>query len=498
MYHFLVILLTIALASPADLCQAGNETNSTGFIIEEINWQQPEQKLIIQGNKPPAYTVYELFAPRRVIIDVAGGRLGNVSLPMTPSNSPVSLIKGSRPADIQPEIIRLEIALDPGFTYAEANQDNKIILTFDPHSQNNTTELPQKEATYRPAVDTDTPLDQILATLSQAPPLQAEAKKPTSLTPLGRKKKIKTAKEPGAYSGYHEKKISVDFHKIDLHNVFRLMGEISSRNIVVDEGVKGTLTLSLKEVPWDFILDIILNLKDLAREEQYNTIVISPKEKKFKWPDKKKEKKLTVKEETLAVVERLAVSSHQIKARKILRQASTLEKNGKFAPALALYEKAFELMPTDGALAEKITSVCLLHLGQFAKAAHYGKIACQLLIGNNSRVALHTAVSLANMEKLAEARDYFELATSINRPARQALAAYAAFCEQNKSHEMALNLLIRYESLYASSLETMVSKARIYDLTGNKESANREYRAILLSGYDIPDDLQTYINNRPQ
>lgn len=499
MYHIIVILLTMIMASPVGFCRAANETNSTGYLVQDLQWQPAESRLIIHGNRQPAYTVYELFSPRRVVVDIADGRADkNLSLPMTLTNSPISRIKGSRPARIKPEIIRLELDLDPGFIYAETSKDNDIVLTISPRSQPDNLPAGKQDPIPPAGLEAKNPLDQILATLSPAPPIQAGSKKTTSLQPHGRKKKINAAPKAETYSGYHEKKISVDFHKIDLHNVFRLMGEISGRNIVVDEGVKGTLTLSLKEVPWDFILDIILNLKDLAREEQFNTIVISPKEKKFRWPDKKKEKNLTVKEETLAVVERLAVSSDQIKARKILHQASTLEKHGKFAAALALYEKAFELIPTDGALAEKLTSFCLLHLGQYAKAAHYGRIACQLLTGNNSRVALKTAVSLANMEKLTEARDYFELATSINRPSRQALAAYAAFCEQNKSYEVALTLLGRYESLYASSLETMVSKARIYDLTDRRELASREYRAILLSGYDIPEDLQIYINNRPQ
>ncbi|PKN44441.1 MAG: hypothetical protein CVU58_09520, partial [Deltaproteobacteria bacterium HGW-Deltaproteobacteria-16] len=44
----------------------------------------------------------------------------------------------------------------------------------------------------------------------------------------------KTAKADSfAFAGYEKQKITVDFFKIDLHNVFRLFGEISGQNIVV-------------------------------------------------------------------------------------------------------------------------------------------------------------------------------------------------------------------------------------------------------------------------
>jgi type IV pilus assembly protein PilQ len=45
------------------------------------------------------------------------------------------------------------------------------------------------------------------------------------------------------YAGYEKQPITVDFYKIDLHNVFRLFGEISGLNIVIAQGVGGNLTL---------------------------------------------------------------------------------------------------------------------------------------------------------------------------------------------------------------------------------------------------------------
>ncbi|MCD4677965.1 MAG: hypothetical protein K8S18_18525, partial [Desulfobacula sp.] len=78
-------------------------------------------------------------------------------------------------------------------------------------------------------------------------------------------------------------KISVDLFKVDLHNVFRLLGQVSGKNIVVDESVKGTITLALENVPWTFVLDVIKNLKELDSIERHNTIMIYPAAKSLEW-----------------------------------------------------------------------------------------------------------------------------------------------------------------------------------------------------------------------
>jgi len=40
----------------------------------------------------------------------------------------------------------------------------------------------------------------------------------------------------------------------DLHDLFRLLGDVGRVNIVIADGVSGKTTLSLKRVPWDRIV----------------------------------------------------------------------------------------------------------------------------------------------------------------------------------------------------------------------------------------------------
>ncbi|MFO7605221.1 MAG: AMIN domain-containing protein [Desulfurivibrionaceae bacterium] len=314
-----------------------------------------------------------------------------------------------------------------------------------------------------------------------------------------------SAGESLAFAGYNKQRITVDFYKIDLHNVFRLFGEISNLNIVVDEAVGGSLTLALNDVPWDFALDIILNLKDLQKEERYNTIVISPKSKEFKWPERtlesvefKADQTLDIQQQdtdNIQISKRQEVSETVVEAKNLIHQAQNLERLSNYTGALELYEEAYDKWPENTIIAKRIAALCLVRLGQNAKAVHYAKMALRA-DPTDYDSALQAAIGLARMKKNEEAVVYFEKAVSGSQPSTAALASYAAFNEEHQQFDKALTLLERHEELYGDSLETMISKARIHDKQGHRELAAAQYRTILLSGYEVPEDLARYIKGR--
>ena len=69
-------------------------------------------------------------------------------------------------------------------------------------------------------------------------------------------------------------KMSLDFQNADIHNILRLIGEVSGKNIVVSDRVSGRVTLKLEEVPWDQALDVILSANQLGMVESGNVIRI--------------------------------------------------------------------------------------------------------------------------------------------------------------------------------------------------------------------------------
>ena len=283
--------------------------------------------------------------------------------------------------------------------------------------------------------------------------------------------------------------------------MFRLFGEISGMNIVISQGVGGTLTLALDNVPWDFVLDVILNLKNLQAIERYNTLVIAPQGATFEWPERqeeaikvKKDKAIIV-GESLKVTQKMELSPEVLDAQKLIRQARAKEREEEYEDALELYEQAYAKWPANGKLANRLAAMYLVHMDMNAKAVYYGKTALKI-DANDRDSALYTAIGLANMKRLAEAKEYFDLAVSGPKPASEALQSYAMFAEENENYLEALLLLARHEDLYGDSLETMIALARILDKEGNSVKAAAEYRAILLSGYQLPADLARYIKGR--
>ncbi len=59
--------------------------------------------------------------------------------------------------------------------------------------------------------------------------------------------------------------VTLDFQGADLRAVLRTFAEISNGlNIVIDPSIQGTVDVSLRDVPWDQALDIILRANKLG------------------------------------------------------------------------------------------------------------------------------------------------------------------------------------------------------------------------------------------
>ncbi len=62
-------------------------------------------------------------------------------------------------------------------------------------------------------------------------------------------------------------------------NILRLIAEVSNLNIVAGDDVRGTVTIKLKDVPWDQALDIILLSNNLGKSLDGNILRIAPIDK---------------------------------------------------------------------------------------------------------------------------------------------------------------------------------------------------------------------------
>ncbi len=307
-------------------------------------------------------------------------------------------------------------------------------------------------------------------------------------------------------------RISVDFYKVDLHNVFRLLNKVSHKNFVVDESVSGTLTLTLQDVPWTFVLEVIKNLKGLSSIERYNTIMIYPSSKTVTWAGESAETGTLALEPSLDL--NLPAPAHSetklmikgkkkditpvdqvVKAQELIKQASKAEKAGNVQDAMKFYKQASDLWVDNTSLPKKIASLALGRANDELTALNYARRALKYS-PRDSEAATIAAVALARMGKNQEARGYFERAMAGENMSPDSIYNYAVFCFSQGDYRETLRLILRLEKNYPLTPDILMLRARSYDRLQDNDRAAREYRALLNAGKSVPVNLRMYAQQR--
>lgn len=81
---------------------------------------------------------------------------------------------------------------------------------------------------------------------------------------------------------YTGSRIFLDVQDADIKAIFRLLAEQGKVSIVSGDDVKGTMTLHMKDVPWDQALDTILDIKGLDKRQDGKIITIITLDRKKK------------------------------------------------------------------------------------------------------------------------------------------------------------------------------------------------------------------------
>jgi type IV pilus assembly protein PilQ len=85
------------------------------------------------------------------------------------------------------------------------------------------------------------------------------------------------AAEGGGGGGrYDGRRIDLDLKDADIHNVLRLLADVGRVNIVTSDDVQGSVTIRMRNIPWDQALDIVLQSKNLGMVQKGNIIRVAP------------------------------------------------------------------------------------------------------------------------------------------------------------------------------------------------------------------------------
>ena len=95
------------------------------------------------------------------------------------------------------------------------------------------------------------------------------------LKPLTKQQEEQSKREKFGYVG---EKLSLNFQDIDVRAVLQLIADFSGFNLIASDTVTGSVTLRLKNTPWDQAMDLILRTKGLAKRQTGNVIMVAPHE----------------------------------------------------------------------------------------------------------------------------------------------------------------------------------------------------------------------------
>ena len=94
-----------------------------------------------------------------------------------------------------------------------------------------------------------------------------------SVRPLTPEEAAQKSSSKVAYTG---DKLSLNFQDIEVRAVLQILADFKGLNLVASDNVKGRVTLTLKSVPWDQALDIVLKSKKLDKRLDNNVLVVAP------------------------------------------------------------------------------------------------------------------------------------------------------------------------------------------------------------------------------
>ncbi len=239
---------------------------------------------LLGDGRIPEYKVIRLTKPPRLVIDIPKMTNASSKKKIEVGDKHLKEIRIGQHED------RLRVVFAfPGTripTYQAAKGESELKILF------GEVQKAKEEKAAPPAVKepvavakVEPPLEAPKKEMAPPPPLKEETlpkeepAKPPALESKVEKEKPAEARgrdfERALLTQYKGPRLSLDFKDADIHNIFRLIAEVSNLNIITSEDVKGKITIRLVNVPWEQALDVILTTKNLIKMEEGNVLRIT-------------------------------------------------------------------------------------------------------------------------------------------------------------------------------------------------------------------------------
>jgi type IV pilus secretin PilQ/predicted competence protein len=321
------LLLLLPAGSPAVAQQAPAVQLSDITVAT-----QPDSVTVfVKTSAPVNYSAELIDSPTRLVIDFKDTAYAWRKTPLTVSATPVKQIRGSQ---YRKGVTRVVLQLDRKVGYAIREDDAGLAIVI------------PSAANAKPALDTaaaDTPSTPMTETAAVA----AGSDKPAADTAAARPAPIRIAQAPtqrlaqapttpapvapapvlpAPPSG--SRLISLDFKDADVVNLLRILAAESGRNIVIGDDIKGKMSISLRNVPWELALETVMEARGLVKTERDSVIRIVSAEQLAKERETKarvEEAKLKAEADVRTKLAEAALKEQEAQAKKFAAEQAAAE-----------------------------------------------------------------------------------------------------------------------------------------------------------------------------
>lgn len=222
--------------------------------VDFLMMEQGKSRVIVQTTRKVMYETLRP-SPKRVLLKLFNAKIPRFEkrpLITTRFKSAVDRVVPVQTAQMGDTAI-IAIELREEVPYRVEQQDTSFFVDFEPST------VPP-----RPMADVEMPKWQQVMRETEAVLTEVAAPPP---------EEVVSAETGKVYTG---QKISLDFQDADIRNVFRILHEISGKNFIIGNDVKGKVTLKLDQVPWDQVLDLVTRMNKLGVSVEGNIVRIAP------------------------------------------------------------------------------------------------------------------------------------------------------------------------------------------------------------------------------
>ena len=269
-----MLLLPIGAVAEAQ-APAGTELRDVS-----VTTQPDSVTILVKTTGEVKYQAELVDSPYRLVLDFDDTSYGWRKTPLAVGAEPLRQIRGSQYRRGVARVV-LELTRKVGYAIREENNGLAIVIPTaataqlgEPPARSEVAAKPEGAATP-PAMVAAKPAPAAKPPAAKRPEPVQVAQAPVAPAPAPPTAAPVTPPPPPAMpaptatpAANGSRLISLDFKDADVVNLLRILAAESTRNIVIGEDVKGKMSITLRNVPWDLALDTVLESKGLVKVER--------------------------------------------------------------------------------------------------------------------------------------------------------------------------------------------------------------------------------------